>query len=113
MVKHTRQQQTTNCLNVFDHFVGLPLKELKACLGPYQTSMMELFCKNTERLLVFNYFRKKAASQMLGRVLNTPLNTPLTLILHLKTHGKKLAFRGICSFTNGYSYPTFAPCTKK
>ena len=32
MVKHTqtiRQQQTTNCLSVFDHFVGLVLKRLK------------------------------------------------------------------------------------
>ena len=31
MVKHTqtiRRQQPTNCLSVFDHFVGLALKEL-------------------------------------------------------------------------------------
>ena len=31
MVKHSqtiRRQQTTNCLCVFDHFVGLALKEL-------------------------------------------------------------------------------------
>ena len=31
MVKHTqtiRRQKSTNCLNVFDHFVGLALKEL-------------------------------------------------------------------------------------
>ena len=31
MVKHTqtiRRQQPTNCLSVFDHFVGLPLKGL-------------------------------------------------------------------------------------
>ena len=31
MVKHTqtiRQQQLTNCLSLFDHFVGLGLKEL-------------------------------------------------------------------------------------
>ena len=31
MVKHTQtiwQQNSTNCLNVFDHFVGLALKEL-------------------------------------------------------------------------------------
>ena len=33
MVKHTetiRRQQLTNCLSVFDHFVGLALKWLKA-----------------------------------------------------------------------------------
>ena len=32
MVKHIqtiRRQQPTNCLGVFDHFVGLELKELK------------------------------------------------------------------------------------
>ena len=32
MVKHTqtiRGQKPTNCLSVFDHFVGLALKELK------------------------------------------------------------------------------------
>ena len=32
MVKHTqtiRRQQSTNCLSVFNHFVGLVLKELK------------------------------------------------------------------------------------
>ena len=31
MVKHTQticRQQPTNCLSVFDHFVGLPLKGL-------------------------------------------------------------------------------------
>ena len=31
MIQHTqtiRQQQPTNCLSVFDHFVGLALKEL-------------------------------------------------------------------------------------
>ena len=32
MVKHTqtirRQQQPANCLNVFDHFAGLPLRGL-------------------------------------------------------------------------------------
>ena len=33
MVKHTQtihQQQPTNCLGVFDHFVGLTLKGLRA-----------------------------------------------------------------------------------
>ena len=33
MIKHTqtiRRQQPTNCLNVFDHFVGLALKVLNS-----------------------------------------------------------------------------------
>ena len=47
MVKHTQTvhpQQPTNCLSVFDHFVGLALEGLiihaVAYLGPYQTSTM-------------------------------------------------------------------------
>ena len=35
MAKHTqtiRRQKPTNCLNVFDHFVGLALKELELFL---------------------------------------------------------------------------------
>ena len=34
MVKHTqtfRWQQPTNCLSVFDHFLGLALKSIKIC----------------------------------------------------------------------------------
>ena len=37
MVKHTqtiRRQQPTNCLSVFDHFVRLALKGLKAIVNP-------------------------------------------------------------------------------
>ena len=36
MIKHsqeTRRQKPTNCLSVFDHFVGLPLKGLKHFLS--------------------------------------------------------------------------------
>ena len=53
MVKHTqtiRQQHPTNCLSVFDYFVGLALKELRECseaLGHYQTSMIELLFAKT------------------------------------------------------------------
>ena len=32
MVKHTQAIQPTNCLSVFDHFVGLALKDLKTLL---------------------------------------------------------------------------------
>ena len=41
MVKHTQtihQQQSTNCLSVFDHFVGLALKGLKIYSKMYSTS---------------------------------------------------------------------------
>ena len=53
MVKHTqtiRQQHPTNCLSVFDYFVGLALKELRECseaLGHHQTSMIELLFAKT------------------------------------------------------------------
>ena len=42
MVKHTqtiRQQKPTNCLSVFDHFVGLALKGLKNCLSTADNSL--------------------------------------------------------------------------
>ena len=52
----------TNCLSVFDHFVGLALKLVRvklltevAYLGIYQTSLMELFCRNNLQLLAM-YF---------------------------------------------------------
>ena len=37
---------------------------------PCQTNMREIFCKNTDRMLVLNYLRK-SSSQMFGSVLNT------------------------------------------
>ena len=40
MVKHTQTIQT-NCLRMFDHFVGLALKVLEAYLGPIQISTMD------------------------------------------------------------------------
>ena len=45
----------------------------EACLEPSRTSTMELFCKNSERFVAINYFRKNIPSQMFDRVLNTPL----------------------------------------
>ena len=38
-----------------------------------QKSMVELFCKNSDQLLVFNFFRKKAPPQMLNCVPKRPL----------------------------------------
>ena len=40
---------------------------------PYQRSMVEFFCENDQRLLGFNYFRKKPPSQIIDGVLNTLL----------------------------------------
>ena len=48
MVKHTqtiRLQQPTNCLSVFDHFVGLALKEL-IFMKIYQKNWYKVFLKN-------------------------------------------------------------------
>ena len=48
MVKHTqtiRLQQPTNCLSVFDHFVGLALKEL-IFMKIYQKNWDKVFLKN-------------------------------------------------------------------
>ena len=42
-------------------------------LRPNQTSMMMLFCENSQMLLTINYFRKEASSYMFDSVLNTPL----------------------------------------
>ena len=48
MVKHTRKirrQQPTNCLRVFDHFVGLKLKDL------IKTYKRKTYLKNLSPLL--------------------------------------------------------------
>ena len=50
MVKHTqtiRWQKPTNCLSVFDHFVGLALKGLKGDSGGFRRR------KNLEQFTVF------------------------------------------------------------
>ena len=57
MVKHTQtipRQKPTNCLSVFDHFVGLALKELK-----YST----LFKKLLPRRLLLHNFQSDFTSQ--------------------------------------------------
>lgn len=64
------------------------MKQLKQIsepyLGLYQTSMIKLFCKNNERVLVVNYFlkkkKKKTPSKMFLRVLNTTLNLSKLLL---------------------------------
>ena len=72
----------TNCLIVFDHFVGLTLKVLNVhCntaikeryLGHCQLSMMEFFCGNNQQLKTINCFYKKASSYIIVKVLNTSL----------------------------------------
>ena len=52
MVKHTQtigRQHPTNCLSVFDHFVGLPLKEFTSQVS--QANITKSLIQNTlERL---------------------------------------------------------------
>ena len=71
---------------------------------------MDLFCKNTERLLAVNYFRKNAPSQMFdwvlntllevyqisGQVLNTSLDTPQNLQTSLFKYCKLCTYDGEC-----------------
>ena len=45
----------------------------EASLEPSQTSMTDLFCKNSKWLKVVNYFRKEVPSHMFGSALNTLL----------------------------------------
>ena len=48
-------------------------------LEPSPTSMMELFCKNSQQLLVVNSYCKKSPSWIFDKVLNTPLSFMLTV----------------------------------
>ena len=59
-------------------------------LEPSRTRMMNQFCENCYRFTAVNCFRKKATSQMLDWILNTPL-----LILKYKTirSFRKVQFR--------------------
>ena len=60
MVKHTqtiRQQHRTNCLSVFDHFVGLALKGLKKV--EYEDITAACFCwltYNAFYVIILIYF---------------------------------------------------------
>ena len=56
----------------------------------YVASTMELFSKNSQRILAVNYFRKKASSQMFSLVLNTPQNY-IILVNYMK-----IEFNGNC-----------------
>ena len=78
----------------------------EAYLEPSRTSSMEMLCKNSEQLKTVDYFRKKAPSQMLDRVLNTPLSRTfhrrLRLLVVSFSHSSGLAFtEQKCSFPSG------------
>ena len=48
------------------------LPHAEAYLELNQTSTMGLFRENSQRVLIVNYFRKKAPSQSFNQALNTP-----------------------------------------
>ena len=51
MVKHTqtiRRQQSTNCLGVFDHLVGLALKRLKVIIHE-KVHKMQIFTPQKQK----------------------------------------------------------------
>ena len=82
MVKHTQtilRLLPKSFLIVFDHFVGLALKELKieikAYLKPSWISTAELFFAKIVNGLVVNYFRNQALSWTFDWVLNKPVKT--------------------------------------
>ena len=52
----------TNCLSVFDHFVGFALKRLRL----RQTSMMKIWGENDSQFSVINYYRKKPQRCLTG-----------------------------------------------
>ena len=61
MVKHTQtilRQQPTNCLSVFDHFVGLALKGLKGYpINPFHDTSHFLYpLETSESLWSYNIF---------------------------------------------------------
>ena len=49
------------------------IRNAEAYLKPSQTSTMERFFENNDRLSAVNYFYKKVPSQIFDWVLNTPL----------------------------------------
>ena len=62
----------TSYLNAF-HAVVLSAYITEMYLEPSRTYTMKIFCENNWRLLAFNYSRKKAPSQMIDWVLDSPL----------------------------------------
>ena len=58
MIKHTqtiRQLLPTNCLSVFDHFVGLALKGLKQCAAHLSQITIDVHTPFIERYLVHSF----------------------------------------------------------
>ena len=58
MVKHTqmiRRKLTTNCLSVFDHFVGLAVKGLNESVECLQVTQPQILPKKKNEI-VFKYF---------------------------------------------------------
>ena len=73
MVNHTqtiRRQKPTNCLSVFDHFVGLALKRLRI-----------LICKTPSN----GYFIKYYVKQRILAVFVLPLNLGIELSFNMKS----------------------------
>ena len=62
MVKHTqtiRRQKATNCLSVFDHFVGLALKGLTMCPFLVKITIFDLLSNPFQTNILFAYLRSE------------------------------------------------------
>ena len=110
---NSRKNQPLTMMMVLIPFLYFPMLS-KAHLESSRRSVMELFRKIRQRLKVFNYFLKKALSQIFNWVLNTLLAfqySPGITILSL--HKKKCSLR-ICSHLLKKSLTgNVIPCTVK
>ena len=81
--------------------------EIKACKTKSEvekTSMIELFCENSNRPKAVNYFRRNKLSETFGTVLNTPLlsvaeKTPIRFLKMLKNPCQVLVDEYTLSYT--------------
>ena len=89
MVKDTqaiRLQQPTNCLSIFDHFVGLALKGLCWIISPFHTTVLILYPLKTLKNRFSDVFRGYRKTPLTWNVLKCRQAKQISLYFLMSTH---------------------------
>ena len=99
MVKHTqtiRRKLTTNCLSVFDHFVGLAVKGLNESVECLQVTQPQILPKKNE--IVFKYFFITFSNNFFSRpaLMAIARKYIIKTIWKFRKISRKMAATGVC-----------------
>ena len=92
MVKNTqtiRWEQPTNCLSVFDHFMGLALKWVK-CFFPFSSSFCLNYLSLTLKIYKFQ-FQLAIRLKVILTSTNSSKENPVQEVLHSSQQSPKLS----------------------